>query len=197
MGWGFSNKREDYVQQRAMIEAEIIQLETFSKGRTFSFLKIIFFWILLCPLCLNVPIQNEFKKLAFGIFLLIAIIFSVYLIYSSFSMKKRLKFLKSKQEEIWKRQNETEYTKQNLQFLDELEKSITIIQESTIQQTTSSLTLLWDRITRCNKYNPKALICPVCFSNNGLSNKVDNVHYICPVCKNHVTKTEKYKIHEE
>ena len=78
-------------------------------------------------------------------------------------------------------------------YLSTIESYIKSIRDTYLSSSTIGFwNRFFDRITKSNQYNPRALICPICYTNNGLSDQKDSIHYICPNCKNHVTATSKY-----
>lgn len=50
---------------------------------------------------------------------------------------------------------------------------------------------IWDKVFHNYIYNPNALICPICKSNNGLFDMNRTINYICPNCKRHVFSNYK------
>ncbi|KAK8842611.1 hypothetical protein M9Y10_025469 [Tritrichomonas musculus] len=56
---------------------------------------------------------------------------------------------------------------------------------------------VWDKIFHNYLYNPNALICPYCKSNNGLFDPSTRINYICPNCKRHAFSNYKFSISEK
>ena len=56
---------------------------------------------------------------------------------------------------------------------------------------------IWDKLFHQYIYNPNALICPYCKSNNGLYDMSKRIDYKCPNCKRRVFKNYELSSNEK
>ena len=190
--------KEDNELRLMKINSEIKYLESKTQhayhiSSNFIFIIILFFISFL--LTQFIPSLNKFNmKILYSLIIpfILSIIFVYFTVKFRLNKKKIQKLIKSKEkiEEILLEELNDAQITDSLNKIDNYLKDIN-------GKYLSSLNIgfwprFFDRITNSNQYNSKVLVCPICNSNNGLSDNKDSIHYICPKCGNHVTATSKY-----
>lgn len=129
----------------------------------------------------------EFKPhVSVGILSLIAVLLFFYKPYS----KKKIA-LQIKETRLLKDEKAKEL-KQSLKSMDDLYKKLKVDEieskkTSMDYESYPAMCRMWDKLTGSYIYNPRALICPNCKSNNGLYDTSKPILYYCPNCKNRIT----------